>query len=156
MDKSVRRVTIGIFLWVSLLLGGCTSAVAVFPEAQSRVIYPHDWVMPIGEGRASTTWYDLTFSGLPDFIDPQLGQEAVREAIRSRQGDLLTDYALSLHLTQLSSPFNITIFSYQLFPTFWIIRWTAEGTVAKVMDEAEAQRSAQLAGEGPQPAGGRP
>src|SRR5581483_5039017 len=108
-------------LVLSFALEGCTAAVAVWPEAQSRVTAPYDRVIPLSPVKASTTGFDLSFSGIPDFIDPELGKEAVQRAIRSRRADLLTDYSLSLYLIQLSSPVNLTLFGVNLFPSFWII-----------------------------------
>lgn len=136
-------------------IGGCTSAVAVWPEAQSRVTYPYDRIVPIGEASAHTTGYDISFSGIPNFIDPQLGKEAVQDAIRSKRGDLLIDYTLSLYLIGLSSPFNVRMFNFFLIPNFWIITWTAEGTAAK-LGGAEPEPQASPAEATPPSTGERP
>jgi hypothetical protein len=120
----------------SLLLSlgniGCTSAVAVWPEPQSRVISPAEKIVRLGQAEGSISGFDITFSGVADFIDPKLGEEAVREAIESKRADLLTDYSLSLYLIQLTSPFNLTLFGVQVIPTIWIFTWTAEGSAARL------------------------
>lgn len=126
-----RRGWLGV-LALSLALEGCTAAVAVWPEAQSRLTSSYDRIVPLSAAKASTTGFDLSFSGIPDFIDPELGKEAVQRAIRSKRADLLTDYSLSLYLIQLSSPLNLTLFGVNIFPSFWIITWTAEGTAARI------------------------
>ena len=156
MRQTLQKLSFaGTLLGVGLWIGGCTSAVAVWPEAQSRVTYPYDKIVAMGEARASTTGYDISWSGIPDFIDPQLGKEAVQKAIRVKRGDLLIDYTLSLYLIGLSSPFNVTMFNFPLIPNFWIITWTAEGTAAK-LENAETQPSAQPAEQTPASSGERP
>jgi hypothetical protein len=132
------------FLSLGLLLEGCTAAVAVWPETQSRATSPYDRIVPLAEAKGSTTGFDLSFSGIPDFIDPELGKEAVHRAIRSQRADLLTDYSLSLYLVQISSPFNLTLFGSNIFPSLWIITWTAEGVAARIEGPAAPAPVAQL------------
>ena len=59
-----------------------------------------------------------------------LQQEAVREAIRAKGGDLLIDYTLSVRVTR----FPLGLFLTEL--NAWWITWTAEGIVAKAQPES--------------------
>ncbi|MDE3243435.1 MAG: hypothetical protein KGO52_12025 [Nitrospirota bacterium] len=104
---------------------GCTSALAVFPTVQSHQIPGDAKVVPLGQAEGTSEHFEVTFGGLVDLLDPNSQQEAVREAIQKKQGDLLTDYVLSFYAVRAAIP-GIDLLN------FWWVHWKAEGTVAKV------------------------
>ena len=104
---------------------GCTTALAVFPTAQSHQIPGNAKVVPLGHAEGTAEHFEATFGGLVDLLDPNSQQEAVREAIQKKQGDLLTDYTLSFYAVRAAIP-GIDLLN------IWWVHWKAEGTVAKV------------------------
>jgi hypothetical protein len=104
---------------------GCTSALAVFPTAQSHQVPGDAKIVPLGQAEGTAEHFEVTFGGLVDLLDPNSQQEAVREAIRKKQGDLLTDYVLSFYAVRAAIP-GIDLLN------IWWVHWKAEGTVAKV------------------------
>lgn len=105
---------------------GCTSALGVWPVAQSHVSYPETKIAPLGETKATARDFEFTLSGVPDIMHPDIAHRAVHDAIAAKGGDLLTDYTLSLYVTQI--PFGLFIAGVN----GWVITWTAEGTAAKL------------------------
>lgn len=120
-----RIACVGAALSLALLLGGCTSALAVFPTAQSHQIHGDAKVVPLGPAEGAAEHFEVTFGGLVDLLDPNSQQAAVREAIQKKHGGLLTDYVLSFYAVRAAIP-GIDLL------TVWWVHWKAEGTVAKV------------------------
>jgi hypothetical protein len=104
---------------------GCSSAVAVFPTAQSHHIPVDARVTPLGQAEATSEHFEATSGGLVDLLDPNNQQAAIQEAIKKKQGDALTNYVLSLYAVRAAIP-GIDII------TFWWVHWKVEGTVVKV------------------------
>lgn len=122
MNKGLPSV---LMLLLACGVSGCTSALAVFPVTQSHQIPGDAKIVPLGQAEGTADHFEATFGGLPDLLDPSSQQEAVREAIQKKQGDLLTDYVLSFNAVRAGIP-GIDLL------TFWWVHWKAEGTVAKV------------------------
>nr|MBI3612204.1 hypothetical protein [Nitrospirota bacterium] len=120
-----RTALIIASLSLTLLAGGCSSALGIWPVAQSHYTNPDAKIVPLGPTRGSAGQWFFTYGGLADVMHPDIAQEAVREAIREKRADLLTDYTLSLRGTRAP------IF---LIPglDLWWVSWTAEGTAAKL------------------------
>lgn len=114
-----------LMLLLACGVSGCTTALAVFPTAQSHQIPRDAKVVPLGHAEGTAEHFEATFGGLVDLLDPNSQQEAVREAIQKKQGDLLTDYVLSFYAVRAAIP-GIDLLN------IWWVHWKAEGTVAKV------------------------
>ncbi|MBM4134226.1 MAG: hypothetical protein FJ245_10690 [Nitrospira sp.] len=110
---------------------GCTTALGVFPTAQSHQIPNDAKVVPLGHAEGTAEHFEATFGGLVDLLDPTSQQEAIREAIQKKQGDLLTDYVLSFYAVRAALP-GVDLL------TIWWVHWKAEGTVAKVEQASSA------------------
>lgn len=104
---------------------GCTTALAVFPTAQSHQVPSDAKVVPLGHAEGTAEHFEATFGGLLDLLDPNAQQAAVQDAIKKKQGDLLTDYVLSFYAVRAAIP-GIDLLN------IWWVHWKAEGTVAKV------------------------
>jgi len=114
-----------LMLLLACGVSGCTTALAVFPTAQSHQIPRDAKVVPLGHAEGTAEHFEATFGGLVDVLDPNSQQEAIREAIQKKQGDLLTDYVLSFYAVRAAIP-GIDLLN------IWWVHWKAEGTVAKV------------------------
>lgn len=104
---------------------GCSSALAVFPIAQSHHIPVDAKVTPLGQAEGTSEHFEATSGGLVDLLDPNNQQAAIQDAIKKKQGDALTNYVLSLYAVRGAIP-GIDII------TFWWVHWKAEGTVIKI------------------------
>ncbi|TAJ27425.1 MAG: hypothetical protein EPO64_05595 [Nitrospirae bacterium] len=113
-------------LLLVIVLQGCSSARGIWPVGQSRVLYPTTTIIPIGEARGEASDYFFTYGGVVDLMHPDIAEVAVQDAIKSKGGDLLIDYTLSLKATRI--PFGLFIVGLD----GWWITWTAEGTAAKM------------------------
>lgn len=121
----IKWLPSALMLLLACGASGCTSALAVFPTAQSHQIPRDAKVVPLGYAEGTAEHFEATFGGLVDLLDPNAQQAAVREAIQKKQGDLLTDYVLSFYAVRAAIP-GIDLLN------FWWVHWKAEGTVAKV------------------------
>ena len=126
MRYNHRGWLVGTLLLVELLIQSCSAARGVWPVAQSHEVYPDTRVVPIAEAKGEGSDWFFTYGGVVDMMHPDIAEAAVQHAIKSKGGDLLIDYTLSLKATRI--PFGLFIVGLD----GWWITWTAEGTAAKV------------------------
>jgi hypothetical protein len=100
--------------------------------------------VPIGEAKGEGSDWFFTYGGVVDMMHPDIQKEAVNEAIKSKGGNLLIDYTLSLKATRV--PFGLFIVGLD----GWWITWTAEGTAAK-MEIVKPESAPEGAGKAPKP-----
>ena len=107
----------GALLLLMFSMGGCTIYQGAWLHPQSHFDYPNSNVIPLGHavGEASTTSIFV-----PVVYDADLWEEAVRDAIRQKQGDILIDYLLTIEVS--------TVPILQIYTT----TYQADGTVAKM------------------------
>jgi len=122
-----------VSLGLALLAAGCSSALGVWPVPQSHYTDQDVRLVSLGPAKGAAGQWFFTYGGLADVMHPDIAQEAVREALREKRADLLTDYTLSLRGTRAP------IF---LIPglDLWWVSWTAEGTAAKIEQLSPALR----------------
>jgi hypothetical protein len=126
----LRHSTIAVTLMtLSIAVCGCSAGLGLWPVVQSHVPASGTAIVPLGETEGTASDFFFTWGGLPDFLHPALQEEAVREAIRVKGGDLLIDYTLSVRVTR----FPLGLFLTEL--NAWWITWTAEGIAAKAQPE---------------------
>ena len=121
-----HRVLVAVVAVLSVMYGGCSAGLGIWPVPESRIPWPGSKIIPIGEAEgASSDWF-FTIGGLADVMDPSIPAKAVREAIQAQGGDMLINYTLSMRATRLPLFLILTDFS------FWWVTWTAQGTAAKI------------------------
>ncbi|WP_447598243.1 hypothetical protein [Nitrospira sp. Nam80] len=128
--RILRRACITPALLVaSIALNGCSSGLGLWPVAQSHITAEGAQIVPLGDTKGTASDFFFSWGGLPDFLHSNLQAEAVQEAIRAKQGDLLIHYTLSVRATRL--PLGLLVVDLSL----WWVTWTAEGIAAKILSE---------------------
>jgi hypothetical protein len=123
----IRRKAMVVALMVlPIALAGCSAGLGVWPVVQSQLTASGTKLAPIGESKGTASDFFITWGGLPDFLHPDLQEEAVRRAIRAKEGDLLINYTLAVRVTRF--PLGLLLIDLNA----WWITWTAEGIAVKV------------------------
>ncbi|WP_452027351.1 hypothetical protein [Azospirillum palustre] len=81
----------------AMLLSACAGPASTYERSASHFAYPNSNVVPIAlaEGKATSTSFLL-----PDLANPDLEQEAVRNALAESKGDLLVNGVYNWTTTQ--------------------------------------------------------
>ncbi|MGH7233183.1 MAG: hypothetical protein ACREJU_17760 [Nitrospiraceae bacterium] len=134
-----RYAVVMVLTALPIALGGCSAGLGLWPVVQSHVTASGAKLVLIGESEGTAGDFFFTWGGLPDFLHPDLQEEAVRKAVRAKGGDLLINYTLSVRATRLP----LGLFLTEL--NAWWVTWTAEGIAVKVQPvnhESTRQRRA--------------
>lgn len=67
---------------------GCAGPSVVYDKPQNRFDFPNSNVIPIGHVSGKSTKYTFLF---PSVSDPSMEEDAVRQALAERGGDMLID-----------------------------------------------------------------
>ena len=121
-----RYTAVVVLMAVPITLGSCSAGLGLWPVVQSHRIVSGAKLVPIGETEGTASDFFVTWGGLPDFLHPDLQEEAVRKAIRAKEGNLLINYTLSVRVTRF--PLGLLLIDLNA----WWITWTAEGVAVKV------------------------
>lgn len=105
-----------LMLLVAFSLTGCTQFTGYMPS--SHLTYPNANVTPIGPGKATS---ETSCSWVPQYVTSDMQEQTLAQAIRSRNGDVLLDYA----------SFTTNWFVPLLYVTIYCTKYSVEGTVAK-------------------------
>ena len=120
-----RYATAIVLMALPIALDGCSAGLGLWPVVQSHLTASAKLV-PISESEGTASDFFFTWGGLPDFLHSDLQEEAVRNAVRARGGDLLINYTLSVRVTRF--PLGLLLIDLNA----WWITWTAEGIAVKV------------------------
>ena len=121
-----RAAMVVVLTALPIAFAGCSAGLGLWPVVQSHFTASGTKLVPIGESEGTAGDFFFTWGGLPDFLHPDLQEEAVRKAVRAKDGDLLINYTLSVRVTRF--PLGLLLIDLNA----WWITWTAEGIAAKV------------------------
>ena len=76
--------------WVLLAIAtcGCAGPSAIYDRAQSHFDFPNSNITPLGHVRSEVTSTSIGFSNI---ADPLMEQQAIRDALSQKNGDILID-----------------------------------------------------------------
>jgi hypothetical protein len=75
-------------LVVAIATSGCAGPSAIYDRAQSHFDFPNSNITPLGHVRSEVTSTSMGFS---DITNPLMEQQAVRDALSQKNGDILID-----------------------------------------------------------------
>ena len=113
------------FVALMLLMGamGCSTTSGAY-VTHSNFVYPNSNVIPVGPARASVKRHSWVVSPK---VDDKLIQEAVQEALKGTDADILLNYTIDTKLTYVPIPLI-------WLPLYYHLTLTVDGTAAKVVE----------------------